>query len=312
MTILRRIPRPARYEVCDVTVILLALGAACCLGLGFVLQQAAAQHAPMKDFLSLRLLLDLVRMPRWLAGIGLMVIGMSLGAVALGMGDITLVEPLLATNLLFAMALARRLTKQRLGRSGWAGLWLLAGGVTAFIVAGRPRGGTSETESMWHWLIMGMVLGTALLLAALAKRARISVEAALLGVAAGLIYGLQDALTRMSGERFGEGGWNALLTTWQPYAIVVLGVLALVLVQSAFETAPLRMSLPALTAAQPLAGIACGVGFLGDRLEVTPGALAWEGIGIAAVVTGIVLIGSHPAMPPGAGRAEDSRELQPH
>ncbi|MEV6565584.1 DMT family transporter [Streptomyces kronopolitis] len=295
------------------TVILLALGAACCLGLGFVFQQAAAQHAPMKDFLSVRLLLDLVRMPLWVAGIGLMVVGMALGAMALGMGDITLVEPLLATNLLFAMALSRRLTRQRLGRSGWAGLWLLAGGVTAFIVAGRPQGGRSSADQTWQWLIMGVVLGTALLLAAVAKRERVhvSLEAALLGIAAGLIYGLQDALTRISGERFGHGGWGALLTSWQPYAIVVLGVLALVLVQSAFESAPLRLSLPALTAAQPLAGIACGVGFLGDRLQVTAGALAWEVAGIVAVVAGIVLIGSHPAMPPGAGRRTDERELEP-
>ncbi|MEJ8647110.1 DMT family transporter [Streptomyces sp. MS1.AVA.3] len=295
------------------TVILLALGAACCLGLGFVFQQAAAQRAPMKDFLSVRLLLDLVRMPLWLAGIGLMVVGMALGAVALGMGDITLVEPLLATNLLFAMALSRRLTRQRLGRSGWAGLWLLAGGVTAFIVAGRPQGGERSPDHLWQWLIMGMVLGTALLLAAVAKRERVhvSLEAALLGVAAGLIYGLQDALTRISGEHFSEGGWSALLTSWQPYAIVVLGVLALVFVQSAFESAPLRLSLPALTAAQPLAGIACGVGFLGDQLQVTAGALAWEVIGIIAVVAGIVLIGSHPAMPPGSGRTQDVRELQP-
>jgi drug/metabolite transporter (DMT)-like permease len=314
MAILRAIPHPARYEVCDVTVILLAIGAACCLGLGFVFQQAAAQHAPKKDFLSLRLLLDLVRMPRWVAGIGFMVVGMALGAVALGMGDITLVEPLLATNLLFAMALSRRLTRQRLGRSGWAGLWLLAGGVTAFIVAGQPRGGRSDGDPLRHWLIMGVVLGTALLLAAIAKRQRVrmSLEAALLGVAAGLIYGLQDALTRISGDRYEAGGWGTLLTGWHPYAIVVLGVLALVFVQSAFETAPLRMSLPALTAAQPLAGILCGVGFLGDRLAVTPGALAWEAAGMAAIVTGIALIGNHPAMPPGAGREQSVRELQPH
>ncbi|ARF54565.1 DMT family transporter [Streptomyces gilvosporeus] len=295
------------------TVILLALGAACCLGLGFVLQQEAAQYAPQKDYLSLRLLLDLVRMPRWLAGIALMVTGMALGALALGMGDITLVEPLLATNLLFAMALARRLSGQRLGRSGWAGLWLLAGGVTAFIVAGQPHGGAGETGRPAQWLIMGLVLGTALVLAAVAKRERthVSLEAALLGVAAGLLYGLQDALTRISGERFGQGGWGGLLSTWHPYAIVVLGVTALVMVQSAFETAPLRLSLPALTAAQPLAGIACGVGFLGDQLRVTTGALAWEAAGIAAVVAGIVLIGSHPAMPPGAGKADPVRELQP-
>ncbi|MEU3711409.1 DMT family transporter [Streptomyces catenulae] len=295
------------------TVILLALGAACCLGLGFVLQQAAAQHAPMKDFLSLRLLLDLARMPRWLAGIGLMVCGMALGAFALGMGDITLVEPLLATNLLFAMALSRWLTRQRLGRSGWAGLWLLAGGVTAFIVAGQPHGGRATPDVLRQWVIIGVVLGTALLLTAVAKRMWMALEAALLGTAAGLLYGLQDALTRMSGDRFNAGGWTAVATSWQPYAVVALGVTALVLVQSAFETAPLRLSLPALTAAQPLAGIACGVGFLGDQLRVTPGALAWQAAGIVAIVVGIVLIGRHPAMPPGAGPPHPrAQALAPH
>jgi hypothetical protein len=49
-------------------------------------------------------------------------------------------------------------------------------------------------------------------------------------------------------------------------------VTGLLLVQSAFETAPLRMSLPALIAAQPLAGI----------------------------VVGVVLLGMHPAMPCGS------------
>ena len=44
----------------SVLVLALALGAACCLGFGFVLQQNAAQRAPLSDFLSFRLLLDLV------------------------------------------------------------------------------------------------------------------------------------------------------------------------------------------------------------------------------------------------------------
>ncbi|MGW1196254.1 DMT family transporter [Streptomyces sp. NPDC002536] len=288
------------------------VSAACCLGVGFVLQQNAAQRAPMSDFLSLRLLLDLMRMPRWLAGIALMVAGMILGAVALGQGEISLVEPLLATNLLFAMALSRWQTKQPLGLTGWGGLVLLACGVTAFIVAGQPHGGDTVTDPLRHWLIIGIMVGTAMLLAAVSKRVRMSTEAALLAVAAGLLYGVQDALTRVSGERFGHGGLAALVTSWQPYGVLVIGVTGLVLVQSAFETAPLRMSLPALTAAQPLAGIACGVGFLGDRLRTTPGALAWQAAGLAAIVVGIVLIGRHPAMPSGMTEEGHMRDLQPH
>ncbi|EGX59051.1 integral membrane protein [Streptomyces zinciresistens K42] len=284
-------------------ILILAIGAACALGFGFVLQQDAARRAPLNDYLSPRLLLDLMKVPRWLGGIGLMVVGMALGAMALGQGEISLVEPLLATNLLFALMLSRRQTKQPLGRQGWAGLALLAGGVTAFIVAGQPRGGTANSDPFMQWLIIGAMVGTALLLTGYAKRSRLRAGPALLATAAGLLYGVQDALTRMTGQRFSDGGIMAVLTGWQPYAVVALGLTGLILVQSAFETASLRMSLPALTAAQPLAGILCGVGFLGDRLRTDAGALAWEAAGLAGIVVGIIMLGTHQAMPSGAVRA---------
>ncbi|MFB6704678.1 DMT family transporter [Streptomyces sp. NPDC056333] len=296
----------------SVLVLVLAVSAACCLGFGFVLQQAAARHAPRRDYLSPRLLLDLMQVRSWLAGIGLMVSGMALGALALGKGEVSVVEPLLATNLLFAMALSRHRTGQRLGRQGWAGLWLLAGGVTAFLLGGRPQGGEMITDALRHWLVVGVVVGMALLLTTFAKRSQHGAAAALLAVAAGLLYGLQDALTRMSGQLLSDSGWTTLMTSWQPYAVVVLGVTGLILVQSAFETAPLRMSLPALTAAQPLAGIACGIGFLGDQVRTDAGALAWQAAGLAAIVVGIVLLGMHPAMPTGHDHHRRRRSLQPH
>ncbi|MFC5670732.1 DMT family transporter [Streptomyces incanus] len=286
----------------SVPVLVLAVSAACCLGFGFVLQQNAAHQAPLGDFLSPRLLLDLVKVPRWLGGMALMVTGMALGAAALGHGELSLVEPLLATNLLFALALSRHQTGRPLGRQGWAGLALLAGGVTAFVVAGQPTGSHVLTDPLRQWLIIGGVVGLAMLLTGCAKRSRLTVGPILLALAAGLLYGVQDALTRVSGQRFTAEGFAGLLSGWQPYAVLALGVTGLVLVQSAFETAPLRMSLPALTTAQPLAGIACGVGFLGDRLRTDTGALAWEACGLAAIVVGIVLLGLHPAMPPGVAK----------
>jgi drug/metabolite transporter (DMT)-like permease len=279
------------------TVFLLGLGAACLLGLGFVLQQHAAQRAPRSEILSYRLLLRLMRQREWLLGIVLMIGGQILSAMALSAGRISLVEPLLATNLLFAMGLARRITRQTLGRSGWGGVLLLATGVTVFIVSGEPTGGGTEAGVLRHWVVFGVVAGLALLLVSLARRLPLLKEATLLALAAGLLYGLQDALTRTDGQRFGRGGAELLLRSWQTYAVLAIGVLGLILVQSAFESAPLKMSLPALTAAQPLAGIACGVGFLGDRLRLTAGAMAWEAVGLLSIVLGVVVIGRHPAMP---------------
>ncbi|MFF3262464.1 DMT family transporter [Streptomyces sp. NPDC002932] len=294
----------------SVLVLVLAVSAACCLGFGFVLQQAAASHAPKSDYLSFRLLLDLMRVRSWLAGIGLMVCGMVLGALALGKGEVSVVEPLLATNLLFAMTLSRHRTGQRLGRQGWAGLWLLACGVAAFLLAGEPKGGSAVSSPLRHWLVIGVVAGIALALTMYAARSRSVAAPALLAVAAGLLYGLQDALTRVSGQLIGDDGWAALVMSWQPYAVLVLGVTGLLLVQSAFETGPLRMSLPALTAAQPLAGIACGIGFLGDQVRTDTGALAWQAAGLAAIVTGIVLLGLHPAMPEGPVGGRRTKTLE--
>ncbi|MFC5910190.1 DMT family transporter [Streptacidiphilus monticola] len=279
------------------TVFFLGVGAACLLGLGFVLQQHAAQRAPKADLLSFRLLLDLMRQREWLFGLTFMVVGQLLSAAALSAGRLSLVEPLLTTNLVFAMLLARWTSGEKLGRSGWGGVLLLAAGVSTFILAGQPTGGGRPAGELQHWLVVGIVAGLALLLVSGARRMPLVREATLLATAAGLLYGLQDGLTRTTGLRFDAGGLGSVLTSWQTYAIVAIGIIGLVLVQSAFESAPLKMSLPALTAAQPLAGIVCGVGFLGDRLNVNAGALAWESVGLVCIVVGVVVIGRHPALP---------------
>lgn len=286
------------------------LVAACFLGLGFVLQQNAAARAPLSDILSFRLLLDLMRVPRWLGGIGCMVIGQILSALALAQGDVSRVEPLLATNLLFAMALARRISGQRLGRSGWAGVLLLSGGVAAFIIAGSPAGGqNSHIGALRQWLVIGLVLGLALVMVLIARHLRLVEEPPLLAGAAGVLYGLQDALTRDASNVGGKYGIVGLATSWQAYTIIALAVVGLMLVQSAFEAGELRLSLPSLTAAEPLVGIACGIGFLGDTVRVTPVALVGEIAGLAAAVGGVFLLGLHPAMP--TGSTEPAKPAEP-
>ncbi|WP_314174589.1 DMT family transporter [Streptomyces winkii] len=274
---------------------------ACFLGLGFVLQQDAAARAPLADILSFRLLLDLMKVPRWLCGIGFMVVGQILSALALAQGDVSRVEPLLATNLLFAMALARYISGQRLGRVGWAGVVLLSGGVALFVAVGSPEGGSADhISALRHWLVLGSVVAVALVLVVIARHLRLVEEPPLLAAAAGVLYGLQDALTRESSKILDDSGIVGLVTSWQPYVVVASAVVGLVLVQSAFEAGQLRQSLPALTAAEPLAGIVCGIGFLGDTVRVTPLAITGEILGLGAAVGGVFVLGRHPAMPTGA------------
>lgn len=281
------------------------LSAACLLGVGFVLQQHAAERAPAGEVLHFRLLWDLAHSGLWLGGIASMVAGQLLGAVALGMGDVSLVEPLLVTNLLFAFALARRLSGQRLGASGWAGVVLLGGGVATFTLAGRPSAGGTDVGALRQWAVIGVILGISLALVGVARHLPLFEEPPLLATAAGLMYGLQDALTRVSTDVLGNEGVIALLVRWEPYALVALAVTGLMLVQSAFEAGPLRMSLPALTAAEPLAGIACGIGFLGDRVRTDVAALTAEATGLVAIIAGVFVLARHPAMPGHMEETED-------
>ena len=92
----------------------LTLLAALLIGTGFVLQQHAAQREPDSRFLSLRLITDLLRKPRWLAGIGCMIAGQVLAAWSIGNLSLAFVEPLLTTNLVFALLLAVPIAKASL------------------------------------------------------------------------------------------------------------------------------------------------------------------------------------------------------
>ena len=64
--------------------------------------------------------------------------------------------------------------------------------------------------------------------------------------------------------------------------------------QSAFSAGPLHASLPAITAAEPLAGMTLGVLVFGDIVHVTPWLLALQAAGIAAMVAGTVLVARAP------------------
>ncbi|MEU8267228.1 DMT family transporter [Sphaerisporangium sp. NPDC049002] len=274
-------------------IIAVSLGAACLLGLGYVAQQHAAYREPLGEMLRPRLLLDLIRTPLWLAGIGLMLCGQILGAVALRAEGLAQVEPLLATNLLFALTAAHVIYQERFGLMECLGAVLVSGGVALFLFSGQPYGGHLPHPGSMRWLavLLAVVVAAGFVLVGL--RLSLPSKAMSLASAAGVLYGVQDVLTRSSLLTMREG-LHAVVATWQPYVLPCVAVVGLFLNQSAFDAAPLRISLPATTAAEPITGIALGVAIFSEHLRVTPGALAAEAAGLVAMVTGIVILGRSP------------------
>lgn len=275
-------------------VFLLGLGAAVLLALGFVVQQHAAALVPPDRRLSPRILVDLARRPVWLGGIAAMIGGQVLGAIALGHGSLTLVEPLLSANLLFALPMAAAWTRKRLGRREWTGALILIAGLATFVAAGKPGGPQATRVVPTNWLIAGLsIVAVVATLTWFAKRSDLGEEATLLAAGAGLLYGLQDALTQRTLLLFHQG-WGAVLTTWQPYSLVAVAITGLVLAQSAFEAAPLAASLPALTIAEPICGIGLGAGLFAQELRLSGQALGLELAGILAMLVGVYLVARSP------------------
>lgn len=274
--------------------VLVGLGAALLLAVGFVLQQHEAAEVPANS-LSPRLLLMLLRRPIWLGGIGAMVAGQLLGATALGMGSLVVVEPLLATNVLFALPLAAFASQRRLSRGDWVGAVLVVGGLALFLVGIAPQSAvaTGDMRAVTWLLAGGTIVLVVLLLLLLGRRRHPRTQAALTATAAGVAFGLQDFLTQRNIVDL-DKGVLALLVSWQPWVLLVVAITGLTFAQRAFGLADLSASLPPITLAEPVVGIALSIGALGQGLPHDPLLLAGSVGGLVLMLTGVVVLTRSP------------------
>ncbi len=266
------------------------LVAAVLLGIGFVLQQYAARQEPESRFLSPRILTDLLRKPRWLIGIACMVAGQLLAAWSIGHLELTLVEPLLTTYLLFALILAVPLSKQPVRWTEVSGALILCLGVTLLSLSRSTKPIGLSFGSFSHWPAAAIIAGIAYVSVHIGLSRRGNARATLTGLGAGLVFGIQDALTRQTLEILQGHPITVLLTAWPPYCLLATGIVGLWLMQNAFSAGPLHASLPTIAAGEPVAGIVLGILVFGDRIQISPGMLAIEAGGIAALIVGVVLV----------------------
>jgi drug/metabolite transporter (DMT)-like permease len=276
--------------------VVIALMAAALTGAGLVLQQQTAERAPKSSFLHLRLIIELVHKPRWLTGIGIMAAGQALSVWAIGHLELTVAEPLMATSLLFALLLAVPLTGQRLRKTEIFGALLLSGGVAVLSVSRSVNSEGVRFGSAQYWPAAAAIAVIALLCLRAGWRRAGSARAVLTSTASGLVFGISDALTRRTVDIVNGHSFWALFASWPVYSLVAASIAGLWLMESSFNAAPLNYSLPAMTAAEPLAGIALGVIVFGDVIRVSTTMIAVQSAGIAALVIGVILVARAPVL----------------
>ena len=274
----------------------LTLLAALLIGTGFVLQQNAAQHEPDSKFLSMRLIIDLFQQPRWLLGIGCMVCGQILAAWSIGNLPLAFVEPLLTINLVFALLVAVPIAKAQLRFWEITGAIVLCSGVALLSVSRSAKPIGLSFGSFSHWPAAAGIAAIAFACVYAGRRRPGRARAMLTGIGAGLVFGIQDALTRQTLQGLHHFGFGGLFVHWAPYALVGAGATGIWLMQSAFSAGPLNVSLPGISAGEPVVGILLGVVVFGDRIQDTPGELAIYAGGLAALVLGVIMVARAPAL----------------
>ncbi len=247
-------------------VYLLALLAALSNALTSLLQRMGVEDAPEDSTLKLSLLTHAIKRGVWLLGFAFMVASFIMQAVALHLGDLSVVQPILTTELLFLVLLLATWFRFGIGLREWLGCVAAAGGLAGFLIFAQPGGGNLHPSNL-GWLVAGSICGGVIVLAVvLALRGPRWWRAAMFGAAGAVGFAFTAALIKRVGD-FVVGDWTQMFTHWQTYALAVAGVGSVFLAQNAFHAGPIAASQTALVLVDPLASMAIGIGLFGDNLR---------------------------------------------
>lgn len=283
----------------------LALVSAALFAFGCVLQQREAMNEPESDSADAMILVRLARHPVWLAGIATYALAYGVQSVALGKGQLVVVQPILATTLVFALPLGAWFSRQHITRRDVAAAITITVGLALFLVLSDPAGGR-DSAPLGQWLLAGgIVLGAVAALTTTGLTRRGAMRAALLGTAAGLTFGLVSGLTKEVVEAIGSDG-TAVLGDWQLYAILALGAVGMTLTQLSLQAGVLPPAVATSSIFNPALSIVLGLVLFDESIHRDAFDSIAAGLSLAAMFAGVAILAmSHEERP------EPERPLEP-
>jgi drug/metabolite transporter (DMT)-like permease len=280
----------------------LALAAAACFALAAALQQKG-QFRLAREGRPVRGVKDIFRLFRvwvWLAGTAVLLGGYALQGIALDVGKVVVVQPLLVTTLVFALPLGHWLTGQHVTRRQIWGAAVMVGGLAMFIRLGDPAEGVETAPTEEVLVASAVVCAVAAAGLVLGRHAEAARKAAIFGGVAGLLFGLSATFDKpaFSGTEVGSGD---LFEEWEFWALVAFGVIAFGVQQLSLATGQLAPAMAAVSVANPLASTLIGVLVYEERLT-QPGwhiALAFGALFVSFWGAVIVTLGNRELAVPG-------------
>ena len=238
-----------------------------------------------------------LRQPLWWVG-GLGLTGsLVFQAIALHFGPLSLVQPLLVSEVVLTLVLRRWWLGQSLSPRAWRTSVVTVVTLSLFLLVTSPGTGlVTASPTAWRLVGLGSLVGAGALAMAgtWGSPAR---RAACWGTVTAVAWAFEAVLIRALSDTIAASGWLTLWRHWPLYGFVVVGVAGLAAEQIALHVGPLRVTQPCIVVLDPLASLLYGVTLFHERWASGPlrlasgllllGGLTWSTIHLLAVVPDI-------------------------
>ncbi len=264
-----------------------ALISATFFAIGAVGQHHVASLAPTSGAGNPKIFLHLARSPMWWSASFGDLFGFVLQAVALGLGAVSVVQPLLVTGLLLAIPISAAIDHRKVSRAEILGALLCCAGLGAFLLAAQPAAGNVKVSGHDGLVLLATVgpivtvlfLGTLRTSGVLRSVALALCAATLFGVCSPLL----SDIVRDLHHPFG----------WPLATVAVCGITGFLLTQNAYQAGSLPAPLACLTITEPIVAVTLGVTLLHEHLDASPAAIAVVVASVAAVTAGVAVVAAH-------------------
>lgn len=286
--------------------VVLAVLAAASNAFATVLQRLGVEEAA-GDRATRGLVASVARRPVWFLGLVLAAVSFLLQAIALSLGDLSTIQPVMVTELLFLLVILGVWFRRALGWKEWLGAFGTMFGLGLFLAMGDAGGGRGHPQAA-DWVLLLAASGGALVLsAACAQRGPRWWRATAYGVGGGIAYALTAAFVKTAADQWSRGPLY-VFAHWQAYSVALAGLVGLVFTQHALEAGPVAASQTSLLVVNPLSSIVMGIWLFGDHLHAGGVRLALEVIGLCCMFVSLFILAGSPLVNAGA---QDDRLTTP-
>ncbi|MER6489662.1 MULTISPECIES: DMT family transporter [Streptomyces] len=248
--------------------VLLSLVSAVAYAGGAIVQEQVAVSHPDEQYAPLR-------RPSWWAAVALNGLGGLLHVVALAYGPLSLVQPLGALTIVFALPMAALFVGRRAGATAWRGAIMATVGLAGLLslVGASDAQSLGTTQRVFAGLVTAAAV-VALMIAGRAAHRHPVVRSVLLATASGIAFGMSSVFTKTVAVDWTDGIATADLPSLG--AIGALATAGLMLSQASYRGAGLAAPLATLTVVNPVVAAAVGITMFGEtfRYGTTGTALA--------------------------------------